>query len=196
MSEPAGLPPEAKLSLLRRLVDRHTPLLGFGMASLVTGLIGLLLFFLPVLGIPVSVLGLALGVIAVFGALFGGGPSLRWGLGGSAVCCLALGVNLALDQAPRGYGDVYPVPPPWQLPRDRPYVPPPASGAGGRGGSEQRDKEINYGSARARGPGAATWVWQREGIFHAARVSRFGGGSGVRGGEHWHGGGQEGNRHG
>ena len=126
MTDPMNLAPAAKLSLLRRLADRHSPLLSFGVTALVTGLIGLLLAFLPVLGIPISALGLCFGVLGILGALLTGGPSLRWSLGGSAVCALALGVNLALDGAPRGYGDTYPVPKPWQLPRDRPYVPPPA----------------------------------------------------------------------
>jgi hypothetical protein len=125
MDESSNLAPAAKLSLLGRLADRHTPLLGFGMSSLVVGLIGLMLFFLPVLGIPVSALGLCLGVIGFVGGLFRGGPSLRWGLGGIGVCGMALVVNLVMYHAPSGYGDSYPVPPLWQAPRDRPYVSPP-----------------------------------------------------------------------
>jgi hypothetical protein len=132
MAEPTQPSPEARLALLRRLTEQHAPLLGFGMTSLVIGLIGLMLFFLPILGIPISALGLCFGVVGAIGALFTGGPALRWSLGGVVVCGLALSVNLALDQAPRGYGDTYPVPAPWQRPRDRPYVPPPSSRLGGQ----------------------------------------------------------------
>ena len=77
--------------------------LGLGMASLVLGFIGMLLFFLPILGIPIAALGLAIGIVGLILALFSTWSSLRWSLGGIALCCLTLGVDLAIWFAPEGY---------------------------------------------------------------------------------------------
>jgi hypothetical protein len=96
------------------------------MTSLVIGLIGMLLFFLPILGGPISALGLGFGVLGFLGAFFSKTESLRWSLGGIVVCSVALGVNLAIDYAPEGYLPQRTVPAPWRPPNDRPYVPPPA----------------------------------------------------------------------
>ncbi len=54
-----------------------------GTASFVLGAVGLLLFFLPVLGIPLSSTGLAVGLIALLAAIFVRGRACgcrRWGL--------------------------------------------------------------------------------------------------------------------
>jgi hypothetical protein len=107
--------------------DTYRPLNGLGMAGLVLGTIGLLLFFLPILGIPISVLGLFFGLVGFGGALCSRGASLRWGLGGTCMSALALLLNVAIVFAPAGYiptGSRQP--PPWRSVPDRPYVPPPA----------------------------------------------------------------------
>src|SRR5206468_12357975 len=97
-------------------------------ASVVTGLIGLLLFLLPILGIPVSLFGLGFGVLGTALAFFVGGEALRWPLGGLAVCSLALGVNLAVYYAPSGaFLPGRSVPRLWDPVPDRPAPPPPAS---------------------------------------------------------------------
>jgi hypothetical protein len=103
------------------------PLLALGMLSLVLGTIGLLLFFLPILGVPVSAFALLVGVLATIMAPFGIGGRLRWALAGLAMSATALAVNLAIAYAPGGY---LPNPhglPSWQAVPDRPYVPPPAA---------------------------------------------------------------------
>ncbi len=104
-----------------------------GMLSLVLGTTALLLFFLPVLGVPVGGFALLVGVVGIVLALFGTGGSLRWALLGTAMSAAALGVNLAIYSAPGGY---LPAPhrqqPHWQPVPDRPYVPPPARPRPGR----------------------------------------------------------------
>jgi hypothetical protein len=109
--------------------ETYRPLTGLGMASLVLGTVALMLFFLPVLGIPISVLGLLFGLVGSGVALFRPRVSLRWGLGGIGMSALALLLNIGIVYAPAGYiptGGQQP--PPWQAVPDRPYVPPPAGG--------------------------------------------------------------------
>ncbi len=102
-----------------------------GMLSLVLGTIALLLFFLPVLGVPISAFALLVGLIGTALAPFGVGGSLRWALAGTAMSALALGANLAVAYAQGGYLPDPHVLPPWQAAPDRPYVPPPAAPANG-----------------------------------------------------------------
>jgi hypothetical protein len=103
------------------------PPLAFGVASFVLGMVGFMLFFLPILGAPVSVLGLAAGVVGCFvaGATVRG--SLRWSVAGVVLSCLALGINVAIAYAPRGFPEPPTGPANRSVP-DRPYVPPPAKG--------------------------------------------------------------------
>ncbi|HZZ77451.1 MAG TPA: hypothetical protein VFE62_02970 [Gemmataceae bacterium] len=98
---------------------------GLGMAALVLGAIGLLLFFLPILGIPLSVAGIALGVAALLASTVWQ-MNLRWAIAGLATSCLALTINLAIWYAPGGYLRDPSVPRMWQAVPDRPYAPPPA----------------------------------------------------------------------
>jgi hypothetical protein len=118
--------PAPPQSFLSRLAHRHAPLAGLGMTSLVIGLIGMLLFFLPILGGPISAIGLGFGVIGFVGALFSKTTSLRWSLGGILACSVALVVNLAIDWAPTENLPQRIEPALWRQPAARPYVPPPA----------------------------------------------------------------------
>jgi hypothetical protein len=111
---------------MTRSPQRPNPHVGLGLTSLALGSVGLGLFFLPVLGIPLSGFGLAFGVAGLLVALLGGPSSFRWSVGGTALGVLALGVNLAIAQAPAGYVGSRPVPTIWETVPDRPYVPPPA----------------------------------------------------------------------
>ena len=110
-----------------RLPTTHYPPIGWGMTSLVLGTIGLLLFFLPVLGMPVSALGMFFGLVGLVAAWFGGQTSLRWAVLGIGLCLIAMAINIALAYAPAGYqpgGRA--VPQMWQSVPDRPWVAPPA----------------------------------------------------------------------
>lgn len=116
------------------LPHTETPPVALGMLALVLGTVALLLFFLPILGIPVGACGLFFGLLGLVLAGFGRGDSLRYLLAGSAVCALALMLNFAVLYAPGGYppGSGGVLEPTWQSVPDRPYVPPPASPRPGR----------------------------------------------------------------
>ncbi|HEX5270087.1 MAG TPA: hypothetical protein VFW33_06365 [Gemmataceae bacterium] len=104
----------------------EAPPLAPGMLALVLGTVGLMLFFLPILGVPLSAFALLVGLIATGLAAFRAGGSLRYALLGSAMAALALGVNLAVLYAPGSELPHPGVPPPWQPVPDRPYAPPPS----------------------------------------------------------------------
>jgi hypothetical protein len=102
------------------------PLLGFGMTSVVLGTIGMFLFFLPILGMPLSVLGLLFGIAGFFVALPQWGVSMRWSLGGVAMSALALAINVVIAMAPEGYLPAHKSGELWRQDYDSPYVAPPA----------------------------------------------------------------------
>jgi hypothetical protein len=102
------------------------PIVGLGLSSLTLGTVGLVLFFMPILGLPISALGLAIGLAGVANALFGGPVGLRMAYGGTWLSLLAVGVNTAIMVAPN---QPFPAPVPELVPhmqlRER-FVPPPA----------------------------------------------------------------------
>jgi hypothetical protein len=104
----------------------HDPPLGLGLTSVVLGVVGLLLFFLPILSIPLGGVGLVFGLGGLVLALFGGWTSLRWPVAGIALSGLALAAGLAIAQAPAGYLPSRAIPLNTEPVPDRPYVPPPA----------------------------------------------------------------------
>lgn len=88
----------------------QSPLPGIGVTSFVLGTIALLAFFMPILGIAVSLAGL---LCALTGCITAGrvhAVSLRWSVAGLAVCAAALSVNLAMYRAPGRYQDLRHVP--------------------------------------------------------------------------------------
>jgi Na+/H+ antiporter NhaD/arsenite permease-like protein len=105
----------------------QSPPLAFGILSFVLGMIGFLLFFLPILGAPISGVGLVAGILGCVIAGATARESLRWAVAGVAISVLALGTNLAIAYAPRGYTPP-PLGPAHESVPDRPYVPPPAAG--------------------------------------------------------------------
>jgi hypothetical protein len=72
---------------------------GLGVISVVLGSLGTLLFFLPILGIPLGIVGLALGGVGLVLALIGGWTSLRWSAAGIVLSCVALGIGVIITQA-------------------------------------------------------------------------------------------------
>jgi ABC-type uncharacterized transport system permease subunit len=70
------------------------------MTALVLGHIALALFFMPILGGPLAAAGLLAGALGVVLALASRDANMRYSIAGVAVCVLALGVNLALQNAP------------------------------------------------------------------------------------------------
>jgi VIT1/CCC1 family predicted Fe2+/Mn2+ transporter len=102
------------------------PPLGIGLASVILGSVGGLLFFLPVLGIPLGMVGLALGLVGLLLAILGRASSLRWSVAGVLVSGMALGTGVLIGMAPAGYLQNPSPPAIWQNVADHPYVPPPA----------------------------------------------------------------------
>ena len=111
---------------MKRLSLTSGPLVGLGMASLVLGTVGLLLALLPVLGVPISAFGLALGLASLLVAWRKGGIRLRWTLAGIAVSALALGANVAIGYADRGFLPTWDLPGLWRQPPGPPTAPPPS----------------------------------------------------------------------
>lgn len=111
---------------MARVAHTENRLYGLGMISLALGSVGMLLFFLPILGMPLSLFGLLFGIAGVIMAAVGGRSSLRWSILGIALCLLAGVMNVAIAYAPAGYAPQRTVPRLWLTPPDRPYVPPPA----------------------------------------------------------------------
>jgi len=72
------------------------PPIDMGLTSVILGSVSLVLFFLPVLGIPLGGVGLAFGSMGLVLALRNGGASFRWSLAGIALCGLALGVGITI----------------------------------------------------------------------------------------------------
>jgi len=82
---------------------RPLPPLGLGLASVVLGAIGLMLFVVPILAAPISGCGVIAGVCGIVAAAAGLRTDLRLSIAGVALCALALTVDLAVQYAPGGY---------------------------------------------------------------------------------------------
>lgn len=102
------------------------PPIGLGLSSVVLGAIGLTFFFVPILGIPVSGVGMAVGLAGIVVAALGGRVSMRLSVAGVLLSGLALGIVAAIAYAPTGYFAPRVVVPILQDVHGRPYVPPPA----------------------------------------------------------------------
>ncbi|HEX3654198.1 MAG TPA: hypothetical protein VHV55_00250 [Pirellulales bacterium] len=104
----------------------ESPPLALGLMAVILGSVGSLLFFLPILGAPLSAIGLVIGLAGFAKGIGRDVEGVRWSLGGIVVCVMGLTINVAVDYAPEGYIEDRSVPPMWQTAPDRPYVPPPA----------------------------------------------------------------------
>ncbi len=98
----------------------------FGMTSVVLGHIALLVFFMPILGIPIAAFGLLFGLIGLAMGLFTTAASLRWSLAGIAVCVLAFTVDVGIAYAPKDYVQQRRAPQMWQMAPGHPAAPAPA----------------------------------------------------------------------
>jgi hypothetical protein len=109
-----------------RLPQVRNPRIGLGVASLTLATIGLMLFLLPILSVPITAAAFAVGVVGVVVSFWGGGASLRWSLAGVVLAMVAGAINLAIASGPAGYVQGYDVPPIWRPSPGPPYVSPPA----------------------------------------------------------------------
>jgi hypothetical protein len=102
------------------------PPVAFGLTSVVLGAVGLMLFFLPVIAIPIGVSGAAIGLFGILFAFFGGTASLRLCVAGIVLSVCAIGITWAIRGAAGGYYWPRQTFPPLPAATQRPYVPPPA----------------------------------------------------------------------
>lgn len=111
---------------MRKSSYLQNPPLILGLISVVLGTVGLLMFFMPILGIPLSEAALLLSLVGLAFAPLGTWPGIRWSIRGIALSALALAVGLAIAQAPSGSLPSRWIPLDTQRVPDRPYIPPPA----------------------------------------------------------------------
>ena len=107
----------------------YSPPIGFGLSAVTLGAISLLLFFLPILSLPISGAAAIFGVIGVWAALRGGREKLRLSVAGLLLRC-AQGIVWGIAIAPSGYFMPRPVFPDRPSIQGRPYVSPPAPPGG------------------------------------------------------------------
>ncbi|HEX3871800.1 MAG TPA: hypothetical protein VHV77_15255 [Pirellulales bacterium] len=86
----------------------------------------MLLFFLPILGTPLAVIGMIAGSASLIYAVARTPDALRWPVMGVLVCSVAITVNLAIAYAPLGYIHKRTARSPRPIPV-KAYVAPPAS---------------------------------------------------------------------
>jgi len=111
---------------MSRPLHRQLPPVGFGLASVVLGAVGLLLFVVPILAIPISAWGLLFGVFGVAASALGRRVDWQLSLAGMVLCGLALLIDAAMNYAPGGFLG-RPAEPQIVDPAARArYVPPPA----------------------------------------------------------------------
>ncbi len=97
-----------------------------GLTSVILSSVGLLLFLMPILSIPLSVLGLLFGLVGAAMAIIGGWASLRWSVAGIVLSGLVLVLSVAIAQTAAGYLSNASLSATELTIPDRPYVPPPA----------------------------------------------------------------------
>jgi len=102
------------------------PSIEFGIASACLGSIGLMLFFLPILSIPIAICGFIAGVAGVIRGQYGGTLGLRWSLIGCVFCAAVVAIGFVVAYAPIGELPSRAVPSQNWAPSGRPFIPPPA----------------------------------------------------------------------
>lgn len=126
-SSAAGATPSQLEAAVAPLADNFAPSIEFGIASACLGSIALMLFFLPILSIPISSCGLLAGIGGIIRGIYRGKTGMRWSLIGCTLCAAVLGMGVILANAPVGETPSRKVPrQDWATP-DQPYVSPPAA---------------------------------------------------------------------
>ncbi len=123
-----------------------------------------MLFFMPILSIPLSGFGLLAGLWGVVQSRSGERVALRWSLIGCVLCAAVLGIGVVLVNAPVGELPSRAVPPQYPKPPDRPYVSPPADA----GRNEGRARSVGLFVGRPNPVPASPWDSARQGFAHAA----------------------------
>ena len=111
----------------------HDPTDRLTLTSLLLGTIGLLLFILPILSMPLASVGLAFGAVGLVVALVLGPRNwnrLRWPLGALTVSSVTIMVGVMIGYAPiteptESRTEIGAMLMEWQPPAPRGYIPPP-----------------------------------------------------------------------
>jgi hypothetical protein len=111
---------------MNRSPSTSDPPLGAAVTSVVLGAVGMLLFFLPILSVPLGGFGLIFGVAGIVWALRGDVRSLRWATAGLVVSVAALCTGIAIAKAPADGPQTSSSQLQSERIHARPYVPPPA----------------------------------------------------------------------
>jgi hypothetical protein len=111
---------------MKELPPPPWPVIEIGLAAGSLGTVAAVLILLPVISIPLSLLGLLCGAIGVAAAWFGYANSLRAAVAGLVLCSITLGTGVLINFAPRSETPTRSPLPLWEPPPGRPSVPPPA----------------------------------------------------------------------
>ncbi|HEY4310292.1 MAG TPA: hypothetical protein VGN12_12650 [Pirellulales bacterium] len=106
--------------------NRKVPQVAVGITSIVLGMIGLALFFLPILGTTIGACGVICGIAGIGMGWAGYHNELRSACVGLLLSSVAVTLGLAINYAPIAYEPSNAVPRLWQAPMENRFVPPPA----------------------------------------------------------------------
>lgn len=110
---------------MKEFDDFRLPPIGLGLCSVVMGAIGLVLFIVPIIGLPISGAGIIAGMAGIGAALCKQRVSLRLSVAGLLLSISSFGTIWTINLAAGGYFAPHSVFPIIETPR-RPYIPPPA----------------------------------------------------------------------
>ena len=103
------------------------PIVEVGLAAAALGSVAAVLLLLPVISIPLSMIGVVCGAIGFVAARRGYPNSLRLAILGAVLCSITLSAGVLVNFAPRSETPSRSPIPLWEPPPGRPSVPPPAS---------------------------------------------------------------------
>jgi hypothetical protein len=104
----------------------NDPPLGAAVTSVVLGAVGVVLFFLPILSIPLGGIGVLFGLAGIVLASRGGVTSVRWSIAGLVVSGAALGTGIAIANTAADHPRTPTSSTHIERVHAQPYVPPPA----------------------------------------------------------------------
>ncbi len=110
------------------------------MSSVTLGAIGLCLFIVPIISIPVGAAGVVVGIAGILASYIGTSTSLRLSVAGTFLSAVALGVVWAIAGCTGGYFTPRTIFPSLIPNIERPYVPPPAKPRMAMPASQPSDK--------------------------------------------------------
>lgn len=119
-----------EFDVLKELDRFRLPPVGLGLCSVVMGMVGLAFFIVPILGMPISAVGIAAGLAGIIAAWCRQPVSLRLAVAGLLLSTASFLMIWSIDLAASGYFAPSSSRPKLEpIPR-RPFIPPPAKAEG------------------------------------------------------------------